>query len=190
MNDSFRNYPDWLSRTKDNCRHFSDAFSSDAFITAFKRRADEISADPALRIKSRKIKAYTEFSLLKERLKDCSALKILITQTVRPEKIERLIKDLQSEFPLLQLHLFGKAENPCQDFPVLFHGYPQQGRFLLSGCSLSLLEDLRKEKFDAAIIPYYNYCGKGYENIKEILNALNIPLKIGVGIEGDLFVHE
>lgn len=190
MSDCFRHYSDWVSHTKNNYRYLLDTFSPAAFTAAFKKRINEIALDPALKARSGKIQGFSEFSLLKERLKGDSGLKLLITQTVRSEKIERLLSSLHSEFPLFQLHLFGTSKDSLQDSRICFHCYPLEGRFLLSDCPSSLLEELREEKFDAAIIPYYNYCGKGYENIEEILNAVNIPLKIGVGIEGDLFVHE
>ena len=96
----------------------------------------------------------------------------------------KMMSDLKADYPGIKIEVFGREDKEIQTLAEDYYLYPANGFYSL--------DKVRKDwfkgrKYSLIIIPYFNYLGKGYDNIHEIACSLPAVKRIGIGIEGDVF---
>lgn len=149
-----------------------------------RKRAEEIRASKAFseRIKTeKKVSLYFGLSRYSSELVQGP---VLLFYSCRKERMIKIMSDLKADYPGIKIEVFGREDKDIQSLADEYYVYPDSGLYSLDKVDKSWFKG---RKYSLIVIPYFNYLGKGYDNIHEIVCYLPAEKRIGIGIEGDIF---
>ncbi len=149
-----------------------------------RNRVEEIRASKAFSERIKTEKKVPLYFGLRRYSSELNQGPVLLFYSCRKERLTKIISDLKNKYPKMKADVFGREDKDLQSLAENYYLYLDSGFYSPDKVDMTWFKD---RKYSLIIIPYFNYLGKGYDNIHEIARSISAEKRIGIGIEGDIF---